>query len=322
MISSGSVAMPLSTTGRRRWLHAAATRATLNAMAAKKAPTAAKPKKVSYLETVSAPDGAIYSAQSPAGRSDHASLIVRYASAEALDAPGEIVHGHRAKFHDLAVAADGACHAVSKDGSWHSNESGSWRTDRITKGGLYAVGTVGASTFAGGDGGTLFVRRGGAWTAETTAVAEEIRFLSSFAGVSENDVYAAGSAGLLHYDGTRWNVLAHEDEDVQKSVVVVSADEVYVASFSGLFRGSARTGFTKVADRSLQYATIHAGAVLTCAYRDGVFRWSNGALTRVGTDDFSFTGLDGGGKYLCGNAGMQDGILLFDGESWAKKTPR
>lgn len=64
-------------------------------------------------------------------------------------------------------------------------------------------------------------------------------------GVSRDLVYAVGPEGLVaHYDGGPWSVLAPPTQSVLCCVLVVSANEIYVAGHSGeLFEGSAH-GFS------------------------------------------------------------------------------
>lgn len=293
------------------------------ATAKKKAAAASAPKKpprVSYGAVAADGKGVIHSVQSAAGRSDKASLILRYASIDALNAPGEIVHAHSAKFHRVAVAPDGVCHAVSQDGSWHSNAGGSWKSERLTKKPLVAVAAESDLVVASGDGPALFVRRGGAWLEQETGLnAGGIEFFSSFAAYSTDDVYAAGTGGLAHFDGTKWSALTHGAGP--KSVVALSRDEVYVVDYSGLHRGNAKSGFSRIAEQKLQHACLYQGELYCAAYSGGVFRWRDDTLTLVSDAELAVADLVGSGKLLCAIDGMQQAVTLFDGKTWSTTRP-
>ncbi len=282
---------------------------------------AKKPARIAYGVAASDATGVIYSAQSAAGRSEKAAVIVRYASRAGLDGSGEIVHEHGAKFQGMWISSAGICHAVSQDGAWHSNEGSSWKVARLTKKPLVAVGGGPDLVLASGNGPALFMRRDGAWTEQDTGMsAGGVEFFGSLATSAADDVYVAGTGGLAHFDGTTWHTLKHEAGP--KAVVAISADEVYVASFTGLFRGNARSGFECVAQRKLQYACSYQGDLYCCAYSGGIFRWKGGTLEPSSDSDVAIAQLAGDpGRVLCGLAGMQDGLWVFDGTTWSKSAP-
>ena len=225
--------------------------------------------EIGYGSVVCTPSGELFVVETSAGRSAKASLIVRHASPTA---PAEIVHEHSAKFQSLWCSPSGVVHAASNDGFHHSNESGTWKKTRVTKGDAFLSigGSSDALLLASSYSGKLFARDAKGWgevLIDGTKPASD--WFSSFAQSAHDDVYAASADALLHFDGVQWKKLASPDR-YPKSVAVLSRDEVYLSTGLGLYRGNARDGFALVASEKLQYASAYQGTLFVAGYSSGI----------------------------------------------------
>lgn len=283
-----------------------------------------------YGRVACSPEGVIFSAQSAAGRTKKAAVLVRYASA---GSSGEIVYEHTSKFEALWVSRQGHCHAVSKDGFHHSNESGLWKKTKIAKESILGIGGVDDSLYASAWAGQMYVRNAGAW-AEVLVGGERPGkdLFGSFAGSASDDVYAWSDSSLLHFDGREWK---RQPVPVRGpgTIIALSRDEVVIVSHFGLARGNARHGFAVVATSpdadaplgemarvvgKLQHAALFRGELYVAGTgKNGaaVFRWTGAELVPVPCPSPGVWSL-AGGPLLCAT-GAHEGILTYDGASWS-----
>jgi hypothetical protein len=118
-----------------------------------------------------------------------------------------------------------------------------------TKGQIVALwGTSSKDLFAVGGSGIAYHFDGSSWTAMTS---NSNKFLHDMWGVSHEMIYAAGEdvttggGSLLFFDGISWSVLYDRLSTIQEeprgkttAVWMTDSENVYIASSSGIYKGS------------------------------------------------------------------------------------
>lgn len=272
-------------------------------------------KEIKYGPATSTPSGAIYSAQSSAGRSKKKWLILRCAD---LDAEGEIIFEHNARIEGLCASDDGVVHAVCHNGFHHTNEGGAWKKKRIAKDRHgRRVALLGERLLLATTRGEVYERVDGAYVLSLEqGAADSIDFVHNF-DATPSAIYAArGDGTIQRLAGERWGVV-ESPRLGPCSVLSPAEDELVVSSYHGLFRGSASAGLRQRVETRLQYGARYGGQLIVASYSGGVLRVDGDELVPIG-DGFSVTWLDGAGAYLCAT-GMGPEIQVYDGKRWIEK---
>lgn len=272
-------------------------------------------KTINYGPTISTPDGVIYSAQTSAGRTSKAWVIVRYRD---LADAGEIIHEDGAVIERLWWSPKGHLHAMCRKGFHHTNESGAWKKTRVKKGNQsgYLVWGHGDRLFLGVDD-ELYERRDGTYELSLAGPSGRVTDFASAMDAAGGALYVSRCDGTVHRFVERWEPVKLPRR-VGPNAVVCAGDDLYISTRIGLYRRRGGADVVQVSETPLQYGTPYAGQVIAANYSGGVYRVEGDSLHRFG-EGFSVTQLDGSGAYLCAT-GMAPEIQIFDGNRWIQKT--
>jgi hypothetical protein len=87
--------------------------------------------------------------------------------------------------------------------------------------------------YAVGEYGTVWHRKGGAWSLESNPPVASSTLLTVF-GCSATDVYAVGGSDVIHNDGTGWSKVTVDLSNEVNGVTCGKPGEVLIVGFGGL----------------------------------------------------------------------------------------
>ncbi len=171
-------------------------------------------------------------------RSKGVSFVVAHTAKEAIS-----LYETPDKLRALWVSASGAIHAGGK--RYHTNASGTWLATKAPCE-LFALWGVDDDVFAGGMGGEILRRKGGAWH----ELANVEQLVTSIHGLGASSVHFVGDDLNGYFDGTSFTRDALPDGEssmFMQGVFCTSAAETWLCSSQGLYVARGREPATKVA---------------------------------------------------------------------------
>ncbi len=162
---------------------------------------------------------------------------------------------------------------------------------------------------------------------ELTKKAREFSNFEHVSGISENDIYACGSNGIvIHWDGKSWSKLRIPSRQHLHYIHCHSPDEVYVCGHNGtLLLGNAKAGFRRVAlgRNDLNFWTVQKfKETVYVGTTSGLFQAEKSKIQSVAfglpelQSEFTVQALDSTERVLWVVADKF--LLRFDGGTWRK----
>jgi len=230
------------------------------------------------------------------------------------NADSEELYGGEFWLVDLHLCEEtGALFACDADGNVHTNASGTWKIEPVTKAGLRVIRCFpDGSVFTAGTDGIVYLRERESWTAISESFGQ---WITGMDGRSQADLTISGDAGLVaQYIDGEWNIV-ELPTDITFNAVLALKDEYLVGGCKGtLFHGQGGSWKDLTSgDADIHDLVLYQDQIWIACGTRGVGQLVDGSIEIV-RDTFAAFVLHAAGNYLAlaGN----NIAMRFDGERY------
>lgn len=220
---------------------------------------------------------------------------------------------------DLWCSADGTLYAAAEGGEIHTYVYGRWHVTQTPESSMLASvwGLDNGTVFATGEGVILRLKDNH-WIYDSKGHGV---YIDSIRGLSDNDIYAVGRAGLiLHFDGHSWNRCDAVTNVHLNAVCPVGHDRVYIAGAAGTILIGSCNKWKILSFEDIDFVDVvnYKDNIYLAALGKGLFRLDRDEQLVSVREDIKAVRLVSRGGYLCVAGDLS--FHRYNGNIWESRT--